>query len=248
MFRISHLMIYSFLGFIVVMLSTPVLAQDAMFVDSSGNVGVGTNTPSEAFHVLRSSDARIRIENTTTTPTSRVALHFVNSGSPLLRYQDTDRGITWTQNPVGNAFVINKSGTGAFEFEMDGSGNVTIQGSLTENSARASKEGFAPVDADAVLAKLEQLPIEEWSYKHTPAARHVGPMAEDFHAAFGLGPDDGIAPRNLAGVALAAAKALNKKAKVLDQRVAEIDVLKAENRMLEQRLNALEKRLEHLVD
>lgn len=38
---------------------------------------------------------------------------------------------------------------------------------------------------------------------------HVGPMADDFHAAFGLGADEKrVSPNDLAGLALAAAEAL----------------------------------------
>ncbi|MFP5354751.1 MAG: tail fiber domain-containing protein, partial [Gemmatimonadota bacterium] len=34
------------------------------------------------------------------------------------------------------------------------------------------------------------MPVYEWAYKDAPEARHVGPMAQDFHAAFGLGVSD----------------------------------------------------------
>ena len=41
------------------------------------------------------------------------------------------------------------------------------------------------------LAKVAELPISRWTYKDDPSATpHIGPMAEDFHAAFGLGRDD----------------------------------------------------------
>lgn len=230
-------------------------AQDAMFVDSSGNVGVGLNTPAKQFHIegadssqLGANNVMIRIANTAGSEESRRMLELVNSGSPLLVYRNTSSGETWSQNPVGGDFTITKGGTGQQEFQMNGGGNVTIQGSLTENSTRASKKGFSIVDAKTVLAKLEQLAIEEWSYRHTPDVRHVGPTAEDFHAAFALGPSDGIAPRDLAGVALAAAKALNTQSKVLSERVRKINALKAQNEMLEQRLSAMEKRLERLED
>lgn len=195
-----------------------------------GNVGLGTNAPNKQLHVqgadasqLGANNVMARVENTTGTEKSRRMLELINNGSPLLVYRNTNSGETWSQNPVGGQFTITKGGTGQQEFQMDGNGNVTIQGSLTEDSRRASKNGFAPVDAKTVLAKLEQVPIEEWSYRHTPDARHMGPMAEDFHAAFGLGPEDGIAPRDLAGVALTAAKALKQENEAKGQRIAELE-------------------------
>ena len=56
------------------------------------------------------------------------------------------------------------------------------------------------------------MPISAWNYKDDPASRHVGPMAQDFHAAFGLGFDDKhIATVDADGIALAAIQGLNQK-------------------------------------
>ncbi len=82
-------------------------------------------------------------------------------------------------------------------------------GPSTITSDRALKEGFVPVDPREVLAGLLHLPIERWSYRGE-AARHLGPMAQDFAAAFGLGADDRhIFPVDAAGVALAAIQGLH---------------------------------------
>jgi hypothetical protein len=76
-------------------------------------------------------------------------------------------------------------------------------------SDRGLKEGFESVDARRVLAAVLTLPIERWSYKGE-AARHLGPMAQDFAAAFGLGEDDRhIFPLDAGGVALAAIQGLH---------------------------------------
>ena len=57
-------------------------------------------------------------------------------------------------------------------------------------SDRNLKQGFAAVDRDETLLRLARLPVTSWSYRAEPGVRHVGPMAQDFRAAFGLGPDD----------------------------------------------------------
>ena len=41
-----------------------------------------------------------------------------------------------------------------------------------------------------VLERLAGLSIQSWSYKTEDSIRHIGPTAEDFYAAFGLGSDD----------------------------------------------------------
>ena len=76
-------------------------------------------------------------------------------------------------------------------------------------SDRNVKEAFQTVESRAVLAGVVTLPIERWSYKGE-TARHLGPMAQDFAAAFGLGQDDRhIFPLDAAGVALAAIQGLH---------------------------------------
>jgi hypothetical protein len=81
-------------------------------------------------------------------------------------------------------------------------------------SDRNSKEAFAAISPRAVLEKVSALPITEWKYKvEADGTRHLGPVAQDFHAAFGLnGADDKhIATVDEEGVALAAIQGLNQK-------------------------------------
>jgi hypothetical protein len=86
---------------------------------------------------------------------------------------------------------------------------LTLGAGSPDDRDRNLKEGFAPVDPRAILARVATLPIETWSYKGE-AARHLGPMAQDFAAAFGLGADDRhIFPLDAGGVALAAIQGLH---------------------------------------
>jgi hypothetical protein len=93
----------------------------------------------------------------------------------------------------------------------------------TNSSDRVLKADFTPVDALAVLAKLAPLPIDEWSYKAEDGRRHLGPGAQDFYAAFGLGADDKhITTEDEGGVALAAIKGLNAKVEEQQREIAEL--------------------------
>ena len=101
--------------------------------------------------------------------------------------------------------------------------------SPTTPSDRHVKEAFEAVDSRAVLAAVARLPIERWSYKGE-AARHLGPMAQDFAAAFGLGADDRhIFTLDAAGVALAAIQGLHGLVRAQEARLE----------MLERELTAL---------
>jgi hypothetical protein len=86
-------------------------------------------------------------------------------------------------------------------------------------SDRTAKERFVPVDPRAILAGVATLPIETWSYKGE-TARHLGPMAQDFAAAFKLGADDRhIFPLDAGGVALAAIQGLHTLVQAQDARL-----------------------------
>jgi hypothetical protein len=113
----------------------------------------------------------------------------------------------------------------AYEFLARASGGVTFwtnsastvgatlapgSGTWASASDRNMKTNVALLDDAAVLAKVDELPISRWSYKSEGGVRHVGPMAQDFYAAFKVGPDDKhITSIDEDGVALAAIKALH---------------------------------------
>jgi hypothetical protein len=110
-----------------------------------------------------------------------------------------------------------------------------LAGTLTQGSSRAIKHGFATIDPANALAGVQKLPILTWVYNDDATqSLHVGPMAEEFHAAFGFGADDKhIAPSDQAGLALAAIKGLAQVVEQKDQKIQE----------LEARLQQLEKQM-----
>ena len=82
------------------------------------------------------------------------------------------------------------------------------------SSSKDFKTDKAPLDEEAVLAKVERLPIERWRYKTglgLGEQEHVGPYAEDFRESFGLGDGKTISLIDSSGVALAAVKGLAKR-------------------------------------
>jgi len=107
-------------------------------------------------------------------------------------------------------------------------------------SDRNAKKNFAAVDDEAVLNKLAAIPLQHWNYLWEPdnATPNLGPMAQDFKAAFYPGRDDkSITTLEYDGVELAAIKGLNRK---LD---AEAARLRAENADLKARIERLERLL-----
>ena len=114
---------------------------------------------------------------------------------------------------------------------------MTLADASSVTSDRNVKERFEAVDPQVILAAVATLPIERWSYKREPV-RHLGPMAQDFTAAFGLGADDRhIFPLDAAGVALAAIQELQALARAqasrLDTLERELTALRSETTSLQ---------------
>jgi hypothetical protein len=117
-------------------------------------------------------------------------------------------------------------------------------------SSKLVKEDFEDVDGEDVLARLKGVRIQSWRYIGT-SARHLGPFAEDFSAAFGLGDSPTrIAQIDADGVALSAVQALERRTGELRaENVAlrmETAELRAENAALGMETAELRRRLEAL--
>jgi uncharacterized protein YceH (UPF0502 family) len=80
-------------------------------------------------------------------------------------------------------------------------------------SDRNAKENTSAVNAQEILEKVAALPMSTWNYKSQDRSiRHIGPMAQDFRAAFGVGENERtISVVDADGVALAAIQGLNQK-------------------------------------
>jgi hypothetical protein len=125
-------------------------------------------------------------------------------------------------------------------------GYLSLGGSWVNGSNRETKSNFASVDGKQVLQQVVGLPIETWNYNaEDPTIRHMGPMAQDFYATFGIGYDDeSIATIDANGVALAAIQGLNtlhqEQAIKIAAQQTEIDALQTQVSQLEARLAAIE--------
>jgi hypothetical protein len=116
---------------------------------------------------------------------------------------------------------------------------LSTGGVWTNNSDVNRKHGFAHVDGEDVLLRLRGVPVTTWTYNDEPnGVRHLGPTAQDFYRAFGLGLSPTSIPTvDADGVALAGVKALDARTQAQQAR---IDALERENAELRARLDRLE--------
>ena len=126
-------------------------------------------------------------------------------------YFRTDANFSWFAGGT-HANASGDPGAGGTQLMRLNSSGLRVNGTFVSASDRNKKENFSPIDPQEILDKVTALPLTSWNYKADPGNRHVGPMAQDFHAAFQLGDDDKyIATVDADGVALAAIQGLNQK-------------------------------------
>ncbi|MFB0537340.1 MAG: tail fiber domain-containing protein [Anaerolineae bacterium] len=207
----------------------PGAPDNSIFIKADGNVGIGTSLPDYPLEVERmGTDATFVAER------SNGATAKFSAGE-----SEVQLGSVTNHNLK---FIVNNSPVAT----LNAGGNLTLDGSLTELSDANAKENLAAVDGEDVLARLAEVPITTWSFKaDDPSVRHMGPTAQDFYAAFGLGQDERhIAPLDTNGVALAGVQELYQMVQEKDAQIAQ---LQQQNAELEERLEALERLVNSLL-
>lgn len=158
----------------------------------------------------------------------------VSGGFRVFTSSNLSTGVTIqsgaTVSNWGQSNAVISTSTGAF---------LSTSGVWTNTSDVNRKHLFAEVSGEDVLTRLRTLPITTWSYRvDSDNVRHLGPTAQDFSAAFGLGSDETtIGTVDADGVALAAAQALERRT---TEQAARIQALEQENAALRARLERIE--------
>jgi trimeric autotransporter adhesin len=165
------------------------------------------------------------------------------------------------RNQTSNEFRIRYNGGIRLRVSTAANGNTPGAGgnvgcdltvavpSWTCASSRTLKENFQAVDGEDVLSRIRGIPISTWNMiGGGPEVRHLGPVAEDFYAAFPLGlGETTIGMGNIDGVNLAAAKALEARTvrlqEQLDDRTARVQALEALLAQAMVRLDQMDARL-----
>lgn len=222
-------------------------------IANGGNVGIGTSSPVRRLHVLEADGLGGSIQ---------VGAQVAGATPKLINFGDGDYvhigengqddrmelkassffftagnvGIG-TNTPQQKLHVVG----GALFTSGSSAANQSVawspgSASWSFTSDRDTKDHLTTVNAQDVLDKVCGLPIAEWNYTGYEQ-RHIGPMAQDFHAAFPLNTNDtSLNDADLHGVALAAIQGLNQKVEEQRAENAELRQQVAELKQLVQRL------------
>ncbi|HSU53172.1 MAG TPA: tail fiber domain-containing protein [Candidatus Dormibacteraeota bacterium] len=236
-----------------------------LLIGTNGHVGIHSTSPQGDLHVNGSTVLQGLV-----APSSTVATNLLNLGSGVTAdgfrngisfYEASGAmamsvGYDGTGDSAHNALrIYNNLGSNLFTFQANGNmgigtnspqqalsvvGNIISTGTVNGTSDRSAKTNFAAVNPREVLDKVAALPISRWNYKSETDVTHLGPMAQDFYAAFSIGMDDKhISMVDADGVALAAIQGLNQK---LEQTRAENAELKQELLELKNDIASLRKK------
>ncbi len=198
-------------------------------LSAQANVGIGTGSPGAQLDVEGSDDS-----GSWAAPIALIQNNDKgNAAAPALRlagWGNTTYGVL-SVSANGPGLIAQFGNYSKFVADIKNDGTIDAK-AFNTTSDRNAKENFSPISPAEVLHRVVSLPISRWNFKQDDGVSHVGPMAQDFHAAFNVGSDDKhIATVDEEGVALAAIQGLNQK---LNEKDAEIRDLKARLTRLEQ--------------
>ncbi len=206
---------------------------NSIYVDGTGRVGLGTSTPVLDLQVTTSNTPALRLEQTaaggfsaqTWDMAGNEANFFVRdvTNGSRLPFRIRPGAATSSLDIAANGNV--GVGTASPQAKLHVNGDAYVAGTLTQLSSRTSKTNLVAVATDGVLEQLSRLPIWTWNYlRSNQGDRHIGPVAEDFYAAFGFGTSERqLAPSDVAGVALAATQALQREVIARDRTIAGLE-------------------------
>jgi hypothetical protein len=185
-------------------------------ISASGNVGIGTASPSRKLSLTNAGALEIGMTN--------------SSGTSAEWFMQVD-------NDTNHTYKISKNGTGGTEITIDnrldanGTATLKVDGSVQAtnvifSSSRELKNELASVDSKDVVARLANLPISKWTFKEDKnGTEHIGPMAEDFYKLFAVGMDaKHISVTDANGIALSAIKGLAQMLQERDEEMASLKV------------------------
>ncbi|MEW5847667.1 MAG: tail fiber domain-containing protein [Myxococcota bacterium] len=199
----------------------------SLVVSASGRVGVGHPDPQQLLHVQGVDGAtQLRVDELSGTTTSRSLLALRNNGGVKMSLEDSSTGSTWTVGLENGNLRMVRGILGVTAFNLEGSGNLTIGGTLTQNSDARLKEDLAVVERP--LQRLAS--IRGWTYRRVDQPgepRQMGLLAQEVERAFPeavrVGPDGtrAVAYTSLVAPLVEAAHALDTRLTTTEQQTAQ---------------------------
>ncbi len=166
----------------------PNTPENTLYLDSPGNVGIGTNSPSEKLDIVgnlevngdgiiqgTAGSTNLLVSEASATNALRRMMTLQNNGNLLFRMDNTAHSDTWDFATASglNALTINANGGGS-EFLLTNAGNLTLLGTIT-TSGSCSTPCDAVFEPDYQLPSIADRAAMMYDLGYLP---NVGPTAE----------------------------------------------------------------------
>ena len=207
---------------------TPPLTLSALGTKALEVQGQGSGVSNATLRSLNNGGGIPAWFEQTASGSSDTALGLKQSGTgPLVKAFGPNGGAEEVHIAGNGTIYLFKPGAtnfNDFNIRLDNSNGVVTAATFSTSSDAALKGGFERVDGAALLDALASVEIGRWHFLDAPDVVHLGPTAQDFRAAFGLGADSRrISTVDADGVALAAIQALHRQNVELQERIEALE-------------------------
>lgn len=123
---------------------------------------------------------------------------------------------------TGPALVLDNRGSADTIVDEFAGARLTSGGIwLDAPSTRDRKDRVEHVSGRRALEALRSLDIPRWR-RRGETTKHLSPMLDEFHRAYGIGQSEGVSPKDIGGVALLCAKALLGRVESLERELKRV--------------------------
>ncbi len=197
-------------------------------IAASGNVGVGTASPSFKLDVSAGALGFSSDATTFSGPSIARASNqlLVNTGTAGLLINNQANSV--------NLFKIQNDGKVGIGTTSPGSQLVIANGATTSSanagdtqftvaSSRTFKENIQPTNVPDILQKIEAIPVVTYDFRNNGPKDRLGLIAEDFYTVFGRGDDKHINGQDVQMALWMAVQKLTAENKALTDRLAKLE-------------------------
>jgi len=146
---------------------------NSIFVDVTGDVGMGTSSPSDALHVRRTDGtANLVVEEATGTAAARTLLTLKNTAAgaasqSIMRFERDNGTDVWNFKISSGGFIVDDPAQAGNELQVSPTGNLTVSGNLTATTTGSSIPDYV-FEPEYELMPLSELKSFVISRKHLP--------------------------------------------------------------------------------